>query len=121
MLILRPYEKMIFILRTCELITALTLLAFIPVDKVLKSFEALYDFYTNDSLFLKFREFLNYFKSTWIHGIFPIELWNFSKEINNFEWFNKTNNCIESFHNVLFCLNEKVIYIFSYIVFTLLC
>jgi len=100
-----------FIFRTCELITALTLLAVIPLEKIDISFNALQQFYLQNPLFIEYKGFLEYFEKTWLHGTFAHNLWNFYEEITKFENYKKTNNCVESFHNVVFCSNKKVLYI----------
>ena len=88
---------------TCQLITALTLLCFIREDKVKISFEKLKAYFLNQTQDAGYKNFLEYFEKNWINNAnIPISTWNFYNEsVNEFGIFKRTNNCVESFHNML--------------------
>ena len=103
--------------RTQEIINALSSLCFLKPNLVRQAFESIKIYYLNNVHYKIYKEAFNYFYSTWIDGIFDISLWNYC-EIDgvNFEYIDKTNNCVESFHNQVSKLINKVKFIYIFVV-----
>jgi transposase-like protein len=84
------------------LVAAFTLLSFISVETVKKTYKLIREKFGED-----FIDFYNYFERNWMTADM-INLWNFSKYSNEIEGIKRTNNCIESFHNQIYIRLSKV-------------
>lgn len=84
-----------------EVLSLLTLLAWVPINKVKIIFKDI----TKQKRFQGFLDFFNYFEDTWLDGIYEIKLWNIEDKIKNspdyFKHMHHSNNAIESFHFLL--------------------
>ena len=87
---------------TSTMITGLTLLAFIEQNQVIDAFKKIKNYIEEKTDDINYKNYLNYFERNWIKGNIPIKTWNFYEEVvNHFGKFKRTNNCVESFHNML--------------------
>ena len=80
----------------------LTLLAFIEQNQVIDAFKKIKNYIEEKADDSNYKNYLNYFERNWITGNIPIKTLNFYEEVvNHVGKFKRTNNCVESFHNML--------------------
>ena len=84
---------------TKQLIFSIKGLAFRRPETVYKKFEQIKNAYIKKSTV--FTQFLEYFESTWMDGIFQIKDWNYFDKLSEFEDLALTNNGLESFHQMI--------------------
>ena len=84
---------------TKQLIFSLKGLAFRPPNKVYRRFEFIKNKFLDKGNW--FKQFLEYFESTWMDGTFQIKDWNYYDKLNEFEDLALTNNGLESFHQMI--------------------
>jgi len=93
--------------RNYQLITLISLLAFIDSSKIKNLFYSIKIL----SYFEDYESYFTYFENTWLNGNFPIGMWNsFNKLLKKTEYCEKlkhSNNTIESFHSLLNFILQK--------------
>ena len=101
-------KEMIHIMR--EIITALSLLCFLRRSNIESCFNVIKKHYNEIYNNEKIIQFFSYFENTWIKGNFPTYLWNYFEDELGIQFKNiqRTNNCVESFHNQLSLLLNRV-------------
>ena len=84
------------IVEVAEFIQLTMALSFLPINHVVNRFQACVDRLSNVHYML-LTHFIDYFRSTWLDGIFSLKMWNHFLCDNN----HRTNNRIESWHATL--------------------
>ena len=92
-------KKSRILVLTKQLIFSLKGLAFRPPNKVYRRFEFIKNKFLEKGNW--FKQFLEYFESTWMDGTFQIKDWNYYDKLNEFEDLALTNNGLESFHQMI--------------------
>ncbi len=97
-----------------EAILALSLLCFIKQCNVLDCYEAIKNHYLEKCKNENFQEFFIYFEKNWLKGTYNLDIWNYFEEDKGINFINmqKTNNCVESFHNQLSLLLNRVLFLY---------
>ena len=93
---------------------ALSLLCFFRKSNIEKCFLVIKNHYINLYEEEQVKTFFSYFEDTWIKGNFDSYLWNYFEDDKGVQFNNiqKTNNCVESFHNQLsFLLHRLMFYL----------